>query len=122
MLFSLKELDPSAEAILRQFFSNYGKLRPALDLYMSTVYHPEQLVRVRFLTLAQCIEAYHRVTAGGKYMPDDEYNDGLKNILLNALPAQLHDPAVVGDHVSNLDLTDVVVEWRRWILCVALSR
>jgi hypothetical protein len=92
MLFTLQELEESAENSVGKFFSNYDRLKPALDLYMSTLYHPDQLLRLRFLTLAQCAEAYHRVTMPGRYMADEQYNNGLRKLLWNTIPSEIDAP------------------------------
>jgi len=89
MLFTLSELEESSQKVLSNFFLNYDRLRPALDLYMSTLYHPDQLVRLRFLTLAQCGEAYHRVSMPGKYMDDEQYNNGLRKLLWDTIPREI---------------------------------
>jgi hypothetical protein len=62
-----------------------------VDLYMSTIYHPDQLLRARFLTLVQAIEAYHRVSMPGKYMDEKTYHTGLRELLWQAIPATI-DP------------------------------
>jgi Apea-like HEPN len=89
MLFTLSELEESPRIVLSNFFSNYDRLRPALDLYMSTLYHPDQLVRLRFLTLAQSAEAYPRVSMPGKYMDDEQYNNGLGKLLWDTIPHEI---------------------------------
>ena len=38
-----------------------------MDLYFSTIYNENQIPRVEFLTLAQSVEAYHRITVSGKF-------------------------------------------------------
>ncbi|PYJ61329.1 MAG: hypothetical protein DME74_08860 [Verrucomicrobia bacterium] len=92
MLFTLKESGETAENSIGKFFSNYDRLKPALDLYMSTLYHPDQLLRLRFLTLAQCLEAYHRVSTHGKYMGDEQYSKGLKQLLWDSIPSEIDAP------------------------------
>jgi hypothetical protein len=92
MLFALKELGESPDRFVGNFFSQYDRLRPALDLYMSILYHPDQLVRLRFLTLAQCAEGYHRVSMPGKYMEDEQYSNGLRKLFWDSIPDDI-DPA-----------------------------
>ena len=71
-LFTLSELSDPLENVIRCYFLKRDRLQVPVDLYMSTIYHPDQLLRARFLTLVQAIEAYHRVSMPGKYM--DEKN------------------------------------------------
>ena len=70
-------------------------LGAALDLYFSTFHHDFSLPRVRFLTLAQSLEAYHRATMPGKYMADEDYSRGLRQRLSAAIPE--NDPAISSD-------------------------
>src|SRR5205823_10981091 len=63
-------------------------LKPSMDLYLSTLYNPTQLARAEFLTLAQSVEGYHRVSMPGKYISDDGYMP-VQEALWNAIPSQV---------------------------------
>jgi hypothetical protein len=88
-LFTLSELAEPLEDAMGRFFSKRERLQVPIDLYLSTIYHPDQLLRARFLTLAQAIEAYHRVSMPGKYVDDKTYYKGLMKVLLEAIPREL---------------------------------
>jgi hypothetical protein len=90
-LFTLSELGDALENAIRCYFLKRDRLQVPVDLYMSTIYHPDQLLRARFLTLVQAIEAYHRVSMPGKYMDEKTYDTGLKELLWQAIPATI-DP------------------------------
>ena len=91
LLFTLPELGAPLRKVFGTFFSQHERLKPSLDLYLSTVYNPEQSSRVEFLTLAQGLEGYHRVSMAGKYIDDAAYQSGLQQILTAAIPAEI-DP------------------------------
>ena len=90
-LFTLSELGGPLEDVIKRYFLKRDRLRVPVDLYMSTIYHPGQLLRARFLTLAQAIEAYHRGSMNGKYVDDKVYASRLRELLWKAVPATI-DP------------------------------
>ncbi len=89
MLFARSELNEPLTNVFGRFALKREQLRPALDLYLSTVYSTDQVPRAVYLTLAQALEGYHRVTMGGSYLDDETYHSGIKQTLINALPATL---------------------------------
>jgi hypothetical protein len=71
-----------------------------MDLYFTTVHHKFPLPRVRFLMLAQSLEADHRATMPEKYVSDESYNTGLRKLLWDAIPK---DPETTGkDFLASL--------------------
>jgi hypothetical protein len=86
-LFTLSELGVPLEEIIRCYFLKRDRLQAPIDLYMSTIYHPDQLLRATFLTLVQAIEAYHRASMHGKYIDDETYASGLRELLRKAIPS-----------------------------------
>ncbi len=86
MQFCLADLQPQPAEFLKRYFDKHQLLEPVCDLYFSTLYNREMYVQQRFLSLAHAVEAYHRAFIGGKYQTDDEYRNGLKKILWNAIP------------------------------------
>ena len=87
--FTLAEVTGPLEEVMGRYFEKRDRLQAAIDLYMSTIYHPDQLLRARFLTLVQAIEAYHRGSMRGKYMDDKTYASGLRELLWKAIPATI---------------------------------
>jgi hypothetical protein len=89
MLFTLPDLLPKPETYLGNYFGKLHKMHPVCALYFSTLYNPEMFLEQRFLSLAHAVEAYHRAMIGGKYLSDEEYESGLKQTFLNAIPETL---------------------------------
>lgn len=89
LLFSLGET--RSQKAFDLFFSKHQRLKPSLDLYLSTRYNPSPLVRAQFLTLAQAVEGYHRVTMPAAYVSEEE-DSHLKRALVLAIPSSIpHD-------------------------------
>jgi hypothetical protein len=82
----LPELRPNPCEFIERFFEKHQKLKPVCDLYFSTLYHEGMYLHQRFLSLAHAVEAYHRVFIGGKYLSDNDYQNGLQKILWDAIP------------------------------------
>jgi hypothetical protein len=89
MLFSLSDVCSQPNSILRCFFEKYDRLQPVCDSFFITLYNLEMSVQQQFLMLAAGIEAYHRAFKGGKYQEDEEYNQGLLQRFLSAIPELL---------------------------------
>jgi hypothetical protein len=90
MLFTLADLRDTQEGLLVRFLDAQTLLQPVFELFFPTYFlrmpAPQEL-----LNLAHAVEAFHRVTVGGQYQTDTEYEGGLKQTLLNAIPPDL-DP------------------------------
>jgi hypothetical protein len=67
MMFALPELGTQPQLIFEKFIERQEKLGASMDLYLTTIYNRTQIPRVKFLTLSQSIEAYHRITNPGKF-------------------------------------------------------
>jgi hypothetical protein len=100
LLFSLHDLQESPAETFGRFVAREQKLRASMDLYFSTVYNDSHVPRVEFLTLAQSLEAYHRSVFGGRYMTDEVYQSGLREVLARAIPND--DPNITADFRASL--------------------
>src|SRR5258706_2892436 len=89
MLFTLTAIESSFEKCIQNWIKKYELLEPAINLYFSVLYNPSNFVEVRFLSLAQAIETYHRRLFDGKYQVDDIYRVGLYNELVKVVPKEL---------------------------------
>ena len=99
-LFTSHELDSTPAEAFTRFVHRQKALAASMDLYFTTVHHKFSLPRVRFLMLAQSLEAYHRATLPGKYVSDESYNTGLRKLLWDAIPK---DPETTGkDFLASL--------------------
>ena len=85
LLFTSHELGTSPANAFGRFAERQTKLEASMDLYISTIYNETQLPRVKFLALAQSLEAYHRARFSGKYMTDADYQAGLRKRLWEAV-------------------------------------
>lgn len=63
MLFSFGSIQENAEGIFKTWLEAYSRIRPALDLYFSSVTGEHKYLESRFLALAQGLETYHRRTS-----------------------------------------------------------
>ena len=54
------------------------------------LYNPQNYVEIRFLSLTQAIETYHRRLFGGKYQDDEEYLAGIYHILTKEIPDNIN--------------------------------
>lgn len=100
-LFTSHELSSSPAQAFTRFVDRQKTLAAAMDLYFTTVHHKFHLPRVRFLTLAQSLEAYHRATMPGRYISDECYRGGLRRSLSEAIPK--NDPNIGKDFQASLD-------------------
>jgi hypothetical protein len=91
MLFTLKTLQGRLESCLSEWFSKAKTLKPVLDIYFSVLYREQIYIELRFLSIVQAVESYHRRVWGGKYMSDDDFLSELYPKLVQAIPADL-DP------------------------------
>ena len=62
------------------WFGNYDKMSPAYSLFFAGVYKPDLYVEFQFLALAQAVESFHRITQGGTFVDDKEYDEFAKAI------------------------------------------
>lgn len=63
MLFGFGNIQKNAEEIFKTWLEAYSRIRPALDLYFSSVTGEHKYLESRFLALAQSLETYHRRTS-----------------------------------------------------------
>jgi hypothetical protein len=62
MVFTLPELSESWPEPLSRMFKARSTLRPVMDLYFAAVNNPGVYIEVKFLTVLQALEAFHRRT------------------------------------------------------------
>ena len=60
MLLTYGRLEEKFENVLCCWFEAYNEYKPAYDLYFSTKFVPDNLIESKFLSVVQCIEAFHR--------------------------------------------------------------
>lgn len=88
MLFTLRDLQRAQQSIFGRFLEEESRLEAVFDLFFPTYFFdlppPQEL-----LNMAHAIEAFHRATIGGQYLADAEYENGLKQSFLAAVPPEL---------------------------------
>jgi hypothetical protein len=99
-LFTSHELGFTPAEAFTRFVDRQKALAASMDLYFTTVHHKFSLPRVRFLTLAQSLEAYHRATQPGRYLDDGSYQNGLRKLLWDAIPKD--DQTIDKDFLQSL--------------------
>ncbi len=87
MLFTLRDLEPHSAKTFEKFLDVQEKLKPVFDLFFPTYFYPDMPPPQEFLNLVYATEALHRITIGGQYQSDSEYESGLKKKLQNAIPS-----------------------------------
>lgn len=87
MLFGFREVRDRFSDVLKNWFSAYDKIGPALNLYFSVTNGGQKFLESQFLALAQCLETYHRRTSSEKLM-DDEVFSSLLETIMNGCPEE----------------------------------
>ena len=81
MLFRFKKIRKNAERVINTWIEAYDQITPALDLYFWTQMRTQLYSDVRFLTLAQGLEVYHRRTSSKTRMDEDEFKKLVKHLV-----------------------------------------
>jgi ApeA N-terminal domain 1 len=89
MLFTLPTIESNFAKCIQSWIKKYELLEPAINLYFSVLYNPSNYAEVKFLSLTQAIETYHRRLFDEKYQNDDIYRAGLYSDLIKVLPKEL---------------------------------
>lgn len=69
--------------ILTNWFERYDELEPVFDLFFLSVYNRHLNIEFQFLGLLQALEALHRRSVGGVYLPVDKYEEIRKHLVAN---------------------------------------
>ena len=75
MLFRFEEIQSNAESIINNWMKGYEKFEPAFHLYFWAQRNAYPYLEVRFLSLIQGLEAYHRGTSDEKEMDQTEFEE-----------------------------------------------
>lgn len=82
MLFTLADIYENLETKINNWLSASAKLDSVLHLLRRTRISPELFLELRFLSLAQAIETYHRFTRNNHVVSTDEHEARVWNILI----------------------------------------
>ena len=89
MILPFPRIRDKISEVLRLWFLNAERLGSVYDLFFGTFYNPGMYLQFHFLSLMQALESFHRVTKGGKYLQDKEW-EPYRNILTASVPKDLH--------------------------------
>ena len=81
MLFLFKKIRKNAEGVINEWIKAYEQVAPAFDLYFWTQMRTQLYSDVRFLTLAQGLEVYHRRTSDKTQMDEDEFKKLFEHLI-----------------------------------------
>ena len=81
MLFGFSDIQDGAEKIINKWIDSYEQYKHVFNLYFQAQLRPQPSLEVRFLSLAQGLEAYHRESCDAKYMEDDEFKTLRKKVI-----------------------------------------
>jgi hypothetical protein len=84
------------EVVLRSWFSIYERIAAPIELALSVLSTKALWPNVEFLLLMQALEGFHRATAPGVYMPNEDYKK-VRKTLNAAIP-----PIVSSSHKAAL--------------------
>jgi hypothetical protein len=75
-----------ADALLQKWFDSYGELSSALYLFLTALADRAMFINIRFALAIQALEVFHRRSAPGTIIPDEEHAV-LQQALIAAIPA-----------------------------------
>ena len=81
MLFGFSDIQNDAEQVINKWIDSYKQYEDAFNLYFLAQLKLQPSNTTKFLTLAQCLEVYHRKTYDDKYMEDDEFRKLRKGLI-----------------------------------------
>ncbi|MBN3896803.1 MAG: hypothetical protein HWQ41_16500 [Nostoc sp. NOS(2021)] len=85
VLFYFADVEDILDIVFLKWYSDSKKIEPVINLYLGLFYLPKRYLTERFLTLAQAIEAFHRILFGGRYIDKQEYENGIYQSLLQVI-------------------------------------
>lgn len=83
MLFTYRDIKDRFDATINRWLTNYKEFEPAFDLFFSFQFKAYLYLEGQFLSLAQSIEAFHRMRYNGLTMPKNEFEARRKSIIDN---------------------------------------
>jgi hypothetical protein len=75
--------------VINNWLKKSDEIRPVVDLFFLSFYDLSMKPYIRFLTLMQAIEIFHRRVCGGKYIDSKEYTP-VSQALLDVIPEKLN--------------------------------
>ena len=106
MLFRFSDIQDGAEKMINKWIDSYEQYEHVFNLYFQAQLKPQPSLEVKFLSLVQGLEAYHRKSCDDKYMGDDEFKT-LRRKVIKEFPKkdrQWFAPRL--NHANELSLRD----------------
>ncbi|WP_375472351.1 HEPN domain-containing protein [uncultured Nostoc sp.] len=91
VLFYFDDIKDMSSKILESWELNTVKIEPILDLYLRLTYIPRRHINDFFLSMAQPIEAFHRISHKGIYIDEKTYKNVVIPVLSDSIPSELSD-------------------------------
>ena len=83
MLFSYQDVENQLEAILAKWLQSYEVFEPTLNVYFTSMSDTSQYLEIAFLQRVQGIETLHRRSSQETEMPEDEFDEIKKSLLMH---------------------------------------
>ena len=91
-LLTRPDLGPELSSSLARWWSTFDRFESAIGHHLGTLGDDIPYVHVRFLSVVQGLEAYHRCLGKGGHESEKIFKKGLYSILKNVVPGDLPDP------------------------------
>jgi hypothetical protein len=85
MILSYPSIKPGAQKVIETWFQKAEELETPIELFLGTFYNRDLYPRFHFLSLAQALETYARLTKPGQYLADSDYKS-VKKSMQAAIP------------------------------------
>jgi hypothetical protein len=85
ILFYYADIQHQTQLVIDNWQGYATKLKPVMDRYLGLSYTPSKYSIDKFIVIAQCIEAFHRIIYGGTYISPEDYKKGLYQKFLEVL-------------------------------------
>ena len=79
-LFSFKDIEYKFDTCLKNWYTKYEMLEPICQLYFGSYYGRFVYVDLKFLSLVQALESYHRIISSNEELPKPEHQTRINNI------------------------------------------
>lgn len=86
MLFTYADIKSKSQSILKRWIKKSDTLDTVFSLYFSTLYKSDTFLNLRFLSLVQAIESYHRRTSSNTEIDFKSHKKRLQDIYSNLSP------------------------------------
>ncbi|MBY5927192.1 MULTISPECIES: HEPN domain-containing protein [unclassified Halomonas] len=90
VLLGYKAVQDKFPSMLLNWLEFYDKSQPSIDLLITMKMKAHKYLDSEFLSLAQCLESYHRANFNNKMMEEDEYIS-MVNLIVDSVPDEYRE-------------------------------